>query len=320
MKLPDGSQGIPVPDRPPIRRAVFIGVAVIVLFLFGMTGWAAMAPLQSAAIAPGSVSLDTYRKTIQHLEGGIVSKILVREGEEVEKGDVLVTLDETQAKSRIQLLEAQIASETAQLDLLNEEIRDIENLYQRGLAKKSRVLGLQRRKVELEGDRTEHLAALHAAKDVILRSQIKAPITGAVVGLQIHTKGGVIKPGDALMSIVPKDEPLVVEARVDPNDIDVVQKGMVAQVRLTPLNTRDVAPLDGKVIWISADRMTEKETSAGYYLARIKLDNQADSLPKGVDLYPGMPAEVMILTGERSLFGYLSAPITRSFRRAFREQ
>ena len=320
MKLSDGSQAIPVPDRPPIRRSVLVGVAVIVLFLLGMTGWAAMAPLQSAAIAPGSVSLDTYRKTIQHLEGGIIANILVREGEEVKKGDVLIALDETQARSRIQLLEAQIASETAQLDLLNEEITDIEDLFGRGLAKKSRVLGLRRRKVELEGDRTEHLAALHAAKDVILRSKIKAPITGAVVGLQVHTTGGVVKPGDALMSIVPKDEPLVVEARVDPNDIDVVQKGMTAQVRLTPLNTRDVAPLDGKVIWISADRMTEKESSAGYYLARIKLDNQADSLPKGVDLYPGMPAEVMILTGERSLFGYLSAPITRSFRRAFREQ
>lgn len=320
MKLSDGSQAIPAPDRPPIRQSVLVGVAVIVLFLLGMTGWAAMAPLQSAAIAPGSVSLDTYRKTIQHLEGGIIANILVREGEEVKKGDVLIALDETQARSRIQLLEAQIASETAQLDLLNEEIRDIEDLFERGLAKKSRVLGLRRRKVELEGDRTEHLAALHAAKDVILRSKIKAPITGAVVGLQVHTTGGVVKPGDALMSIVPKDEPLVVEARVDPNDIDVVQKGMTAQVRLTPLNTRDVAPLDGKVIWISADRMTEKESSAGYYLARIKLDNQADSLPKGVDLYPGMPAEVMILTGERSLFGYLSAPITRSFRRAFREQ
>lgn len=311
---------VPVPDQPPVRRTIAVGALVIVVFLIGFSGWAAIAPLQSAAIAIGSVSLDTYRKTIQHLEGGIVREIRVREGQEVKRGDILVLLDETQARSRIELLEAQIASESAQLDLLNEEIVDIEKLFEKGLAKKTRVLGLQRRKVELEGERTEHMAALRAAKYVIRRSEILAPITGSVVGLRVHTTGGVVKAGDALMSIVPKDEPLVIEARVDPNDIDIVQKGMPAQVRLTPLNTRDVAPLDGHVIWISADRMTEQDSGVGYYLARVKLDQQPAELPKNVDLYPGMPAEVMILTGERSLLTYLFAPIVRSFRRAFREQ
>ncbi len=310
----------PPPSRPPVRNTILLGVAVIAIFLGGFSVWAAVAPLQSAAIAPGSVSVDTYRKSIQHLEGGIVRDIIVREGQEVMKGDVLLRLDETQAKSRIELLEAQIASETAQLELLAEEIEDIETLWKKGLARKSRILELRRRKVELEGDQTEHKAALRAAKDVIARSTVTAPITGSVVALRIHTTGGVIKPGDTLLSIVPKDETLVIEARVDPNDIDVVQKGLAAQVRLTPLNTRDIAPLDGRVIWISADRMMEDDSGAGYYLARIKLDDQASSLPKGVDLYPGMPAEVMILTGERSLLGYLAAPISRSFRRAFREK
>lgn len=310
----------PVADRPPIRGAVTLGILVVILFMSGFAGWAALAPLQSAAIALGSVNLDTYRKTIQHLEGGIVRDIRVREGQDVEKGDILLHLDETQARAKIELLQAQIGSEEAQLDLINEEIADVETLLAKGLAKKSRVLALHRRRAELEGNRTEHSAQLRAAKDVIARSTIRAPITGSVVGLKVHTTGGVIRPGDALLSIVPKDEPLVIEARVDPNDIDIVQKGLPAQVRLTPLNARDVPPLQGRVIWISADRMSDPDTGAGYYLARVELTEQPSKLPQSVELYPGMPAEVMILTGERSLLSYLAAPISRSFRRAFREK
>lgn len=308
------------PENPPIGGPAAVGVILILLFFAGFTGWSAVAPLQSAAIALGNVSLETYRKNVQHYEGGIIDRILVREGQQVAEGDALIMLDETRAKAQIELLEAQILAGKKQLALINEEIASIEKLFEKGLAKKSRVLALYRSRAELEGARSEQLAQLRAAKDVIARSQIRAPISGTVVGLQVHTSGGVIKAGETLLSIVPQNEPLVVEARVDPNDIDVVQNGLDAQVRLTPFNARMVPPVPAKIVWVSADSMNDQQTGAKYYVARAELSVIPTELPEDIRLYPGMPAELIIVTGEGTLLDYLLAPLSRSFRRAFREQ
>ena len=308
------------PEKPPIGGPAAIGIILILLFFAGFTGWSAVAPLQSAAIALGNVSLETYRKNVQHYEGGIIDRILVREGQQVVEGDTLIMLDETRANAQIELLEAQILAGKKQLALINEEIASIEKLFEKGLAKKSRVLALYRSRAELEGARSEQLAQLRAAKDVIARSQIRAPISGTVVGLQVHTSGGVIKAGETLLSIVPQNEPLVVEARVDPNDIDIVQNGLDAQVRLTPFNARMVPPVPAKIVWVSADSMNDQKTGAKYYVARAELSVLPTELPEDIRLYPGMPAELIIVTGEGTLLDYLLAPLSRSFRRAFREQ
>ncbi len=308
------------PSYPPVAGSVLAGLFLIAIFFVGFLTWMATAPLQSAAIAQGSVNLDTYRKTIQHLEGGIIDKIFVREGQAVEKGEILFHLDETQARSRIDLLEARISSGSKQLELITDELVSIEGLYKKGLTTRTRVLALKRRLVELEGDLNENLAQLRAAKDVLDRSKIRTPISGTVVGLQVHTLGGVIKSGDTLLSIIPADEPLVVEAQINPNDIDVVRKGLSAQVHLTPLNARMVPPLPGHVAWVSADKIRDETSKANYYLARIEIAAAPADLPKGVDLYPGMPAEVIITTGERTFLNYLVTPISRSFRRSFREE
>jgi len=308
------------PDLPPIRGSVLVGYLLIATFFCGFLTWMGTASLQSAAVAQGSVNLDTYRKTVQHLEGGIIQKIFIREGQDVVKNEVLFQVDETQAKSRIDMLEAQILSGEKQLKLITDELAGIEGLFQKGLTTQTRLLSLKRRKVELEGDRTEKMAQLRAARDRIRRSKIRAPISGTIVSLQVHTPGGVIKPGASLLSIVPQDEPLVVEAKIEPNDIDVVHKGQHVQVRLTPLNARMVPPLPGRIVWISADKVYDENADRSYYLARIKIAAKTIDLHEGVDLYPGMPAEVMIATGERTFLEYLVAPISRSFRRAFREQ
>lgn len=308
-----------IPDAPEIDRYVLTGILVMLLFIGSFAGWAVFAPLQSAAIAKGSVNLDTYRKTVQHLEGGIVKQILVREGQQVERGGILLRLDTTKVQATIRLLQAQIDSERRQLALLGEEIEDAENLHRKGLERKSRVLGLNRRKAELHGRLTEHRARLDAARDVAFRSAVRAPISGAVVGLKVHTSGGVIKPGEQLLSIVPRDEPLVIEAEISPNDIDVVHPGLPATVRLTPLNSRDVPPLEGEVVWISADRVVAGDGLSSHYVARISLMAPSADLAGSVDLYPGMPAEVLIRTGTGTFFDYLFAPISRSYRRAFRE-
>lgn len=315
-----GQSGENRADRPKVLASISAGFFLIVMLIGGFIGWSAFAPLQSAAIAQGAVNLDSYRKTVQHYEGGIVQDIMVREGQRVEKDDVLLQLDETRARASQDLLEAQIEAEEKQLLLIDEEIKIVELLLEKGLAKKPRILELYRHRAQLQGSRTEHIAQLHAAKDVITRAKIRAPIAGSVVGLQVHTTGGVIKAGDPLLSIVPKDEPLVIEARIDPNDIDVVRSGLPAQVRLTPFNARTVPPLPGVVAWISADSMRDQATGASFYLARIKLDAEPSRLPEDMQLYPGMPAEIMVVTGKRSFMEYLTAPLLHSYQRAFREQ
>ena len=183
----------------------------------------------------------------------------------------------------------------------------------------ARLLALLRRKAELEGQRKEDAAQLRTAQDVLSRAEIRAPMDGTIVGLQVHTPGGVISPGETLLSIVPKDEPLMIQARVSPLDIDVVQSGMPARVRLTPYDRRSNVPIDGKVLSISADSMVEERTGQTYYLARIVLTEDPSDVLPGAALYPGMPVEAMIVTGEHTALDYLLQPVRRSFSRAFRE-
>jgi HlyD family type I secretion membrane fusion protein len=386
------------------------------------------------------VSVDGYRKTVQHLEGGIVGEILVREGDRVAAGQVLIRLDDTTPRASLELLhgrwmvasalearleaerghlgeirfpdsllprrddpkghqilegqvnifkarrealasqaailkqrvaqyaeeiigiEGQIKAEAVQLDLLREELADVRTLYEKGLTRKPRLLQLQRRSAEIEGNRNLHRAQIararqsiaesrmraadletarlnqvveelrkvqaeiyalnervRAAEDVLARTDIRAPRAGTVVDLQVHTAGGVIAPGAALLDIVPSGDRLVVEAKVDPKDIDVVRQGLDAQVRFTAFNQRHRAPAQGTLTSISADLLTDEASGEKYYLARIEL---AETQPASVDLtalYPGMQAEVMIVTGARSALDYLLEPLTRSVDRAFRE-
>lgn len=306
--------------RPPIAKSITFGVVVLGLFFGGFAAWGGLAPLESAAIAIGQVSLDTNRKTVQHLEGGIVRTIKVREGDTVAKDQVLIVLDDTKAKARIALLAAQMEAAKQQLTYIADEIADTETMLKKGLARKPRLLALLRRRSELVGERIKYESELKTAQDIIARAQIRAPLAGTIVDLKVHTLGGVIKAGEPLMSIVPKDEPLVIEARIDPNDIDIVRSGLRAQVRLTPYSVRNVPLMKGRVDWVSADRMSDQRTGTSYYLARITLDNKPSEVASNVTLYPGMPAEVMIVTGSRTMLEYVAAPITRSFRRAFREQ
>ena len=166
---------------------------------------------------------------------------------------------------------------------------------------------------------TRSRRAIRAAQDVLRRTVIRAPMAGTVVGLQVDTVGGVVSPGQALLDVVPKGDQLVVEAFVDPNDIDVVEIGLPAQVRLTALTQRNLGaarrarddrvrgsthrPAHGRRLFPGARGARRRQVGA--------LDDDR--------LYPGMQAEVMIVTGARTTLDYLSQPIVESFNRAFRE-
>lgn len=320
LTLPSTEPRAHVPKRPRMTGLVLAGVMVTGLFFGGLTYWSAHAPLASAAVAVGQVALETNRKTVQHLEGGIVREILVREGQKVEAGEVLLVLDQTRMEATNTLLRAKIDAAERQSVLLREELRSVEQLLAQGFSRRPRALALKRSLAELEGQIAQDEARLQANLDTMRRSSVRAPVSGSIVGLKVHTAGGVIKPGEDLMAIVPHKERLVIEARVDPNDIDVVHPGLETQVRLTPFSARLLPPVAGELQSISADRMQDETTGQDYYLARVALTDKEREKIGALPLTPGMPVEVVILTGTRTVLDYILGPLLKSFGRAFLEE
>lgn len=427
-----------LPPTPNIKNDTIFSAIVVVIF-FGVLGlWAGLAPLETAAIAPGKIIVSGYQKTIQHLEGGIVSKIQVKDGDRVKSGQVLIVLQKTLAQSRltqtqnkliesqaavlriqaelkgakelkfesdsrfinypdimklqqsifetnnhvflntlnIQLqqikqleqqivgIEAKVKANQQQDALINKELKDIRALVEKHLVKQSRLFALEREAAQLSGARADYKAQiaqlqqkigevkievvklkndhnqqlleqlkqeqqkikeLHeqgiAETDVLDRTIIRSPIAGTVVGLQIHTAGAVIKPGEVLMHIVPVNEMLVMEVRINPLDIDVVHPGLAATVRITSFSRRTAPVLTGKVTNVSADALVDETTGKTYYLAEICIPKQElEKLLPQEKLYPGMPVEAMIVTNTLTPWEYFVAPVQRSFNRAFREQ
>jgi HlyD family type I secretion membrane fusion protein len=159
---------------------------------------------------------------------------------------------------------------------------------------------------------------LRSAKEVLDRTVMRAPTEGRVVNLKLFTPGGVVPPKETVMEIVPDNDRLIAEAQVSPNDIDVVHEGLKVQLMLTALNQRSTPTVFGHVDTVSADRQTDPRTGNPYYTARISIDKGMEKL-RGVELYPGMPAEAMIVTGERTLMSYLTKPLLSGMHRGLRE-
>ncbi|EME9800248.1 HlyD family type I secretion periplasmic adaptor subunit [Vibrio alginolyticus] len=423
--------------RLSFRKPILLGVVTLSVFLGGLGYWAATAKLESAAIAYGDLSVLTKRQEIQHLEGGIIEKLYVQEGDLVEKGQLLIQLSKRQAMAKLDSLsgrfihtlakenrlsaeldelptivwsddlesiprvdivqEAQLVQnkifearkrffdsklsiieqsisganlelenlqqtkviETERLNFIAEEIDSNQALVKKGFSGKSTLLQLKRLAAEVRStlsqlDRQsltvrkrldENLAQIEelklerlneiveelrntkteivaireeyrSAQDIVARTTINAPISGRVVNMQVFTEKGVIGSGETLLELVPQDDKLLVEARVNPQDIDLVNPGQQAHVRLTALNARTLAPLDGTVLTISADKLSQ-ENQEDFYLARIAISPEDVTKHR---LTSGMNAEVLILSEPRTPLSYLIKPITESMNRAFREE
>jgi HlyD family type I secretion membrane fusion protein len=423
----------------PTRLLRNLGIACGIALLL-ILGWAALVPIASGAVAPGEIIVENSRKTIQHLDGGIVRRIAVREGTKVRQGDLLIQLDDTDTRLNVSVLQSQadslraeqaarqaelmgkaeiifpadliartsdpdvsaaIAAQEAafiarrsnvagrksqlgekmvqygqeirganaqsdstadQIKLLEGEIDDVQKLFDRGLATKARLLALQRARAQLIGQRqalnsesaklraqtseaqvesmqaereagadaadalrkiqadlvqvTEKLAA---AKRLLARTDIRAPVSGTVVGLSLTTVGGVVRPGEAVMDIVPSGERLVIRARIPPMHADDVQPGQGAFVRFDAAGTRTASTVEGRVQKISADALSDQRSGASYFEAIVTIpQSEAARLPQSI-LKPGLPAEVLMKTGERTALSYLLAPITRATFHAMRE-
>lgn len=424
------------------RKYIIAGLLIIAVFFGGLGAWAAFFPFSGAVIAPGIVKVSMERKTVQHLEGGIVDKIFVKGGDLVEKGQVLVRLKSTRVAASVSLLQGQLWVKTAEFarlkaesrfadtivwpdslpnvekepslakilqeenevfisrkkDLLgktrlyisqieqlkqkilgaeeemsahkkiiasiHEELTAKEALYKdryidkaqlltlrRGLAEREGQAGALRQVIAETGQKIEEMKLriidlrntyqekaifeLSRVSDQIFeireklkptldqqeRLEIRAPVAGEVINLQIHSEdGGVIRPGDPLMDIVPKNAELIVEAHIRTDNITKVQKGQLTKVQLTAFNRRKIPPIEGVVTYISADQLTER-TSAGdipYYVAHIKV-NEKDLEESGAYLSPGMPAVCYVTTEMRTILDYLLDPIIENIDQALRE-
>jgi len=436
-EIPDWKSRLPTGVRGPILA----GLLIAALFVGGFGIWGATVPISGAAVASGIVAASGLNQEVNHLEGGLISEILVAEGQRVEAGDPIIELDATRVRSerdrvtnqlvgiqarmarllaerdgatrlefsneliseaasrgisddleqqrkefvnrlqrhqseldvlaqRVQAtkdemsgLEVQKKSEETKLAVIRDELVQKKDLLDRGLTPRSQYNALQRAEADSEGrigsliatiaqrktslieiekqinrqeagrseDASSQINAatleindlteqLRSREDILNRITIRSPVDGVVIKLSKNTVGSVIRPGETVVEILPTSSELIIEARVSPQDIDVVRPGQNANVRFAALNTRTTPEVPASVTYISADRLVDPDTRTPYYLARLQLAGQLPAPLTLEQIYPGMPVDVFIGTGERTFFEYLARPILDSFNKAFREE
>jgi HlyD family type I secretion membrane fusion protein len=217
------------------------------------------------------------------------------------------------AEGQIGRLIAEISETGAQILKQEQQVRQTEGIYREAALEE-----LQKVEAELDSVREQ----LRGAANVLRRAVINAPVTGTVVRLYYHTPGGVIESGKPIMEILPSDVPLIIEAQVLRTEIDSVKVGQEATVRLTALNQRTTPVLNGEVYYVSADSLPDAANNGAreVYLARVSLPVRELSRVPGFAPTPGMPAEILIQTAERTFFDYLTKPIRDSMARAFMER
>jgi HlyD family secretion protein len=197
-------------------------------------------------------------------------------------------------------------------------------VHLRSLAVKAVVQELR----EVEAELDDVLEQIHAAEDVVNRTEVKAPTGGIVVKVNYHTPGAVVAPGAVILELLPVQDELIIEAQIQPSDVTHVSVGQQALVRLSALNRRITPTIMGNVTYLSADALTEqlssikndRESGREYYVVRVQLDD-TDVRQRMEDFRPtpGLPADVYIKTGERTFFEYIMRPVLDSFAHAFRE-
>jgi HlyD family type I secretion membrane fusion protein len=433
--------GAPVVASSDWRSVVFWGYLTIGVCLGGFFTWAMLARLDGAALAPGVVAVESNRKTVAHLEGGIVREILVRDGDVVKEGQILVKLDPTRVdaigdlyRNQLTILLAQearliaerdfkpamvlpervkgalaspavaravadqqqqftVGRETLQrnVELINSQIaqaaQDLEQtsidartaeetlktvtrelamlrpLFQRNLVPTTRIAPLEREELRLRGvisgsavqlvklkeriseleirrDQTQQeyqqLASTQllelrkaindatqqgiVADDALRRAEVRAPNDGTIQQMRVFTAGGVIRAGEPILDLVPLSDSLVIRARISPLDIDRVTAGMTAELRFPAFKSHGVKIIKGVVRSISSDRLLDEQKGDPYFAAEVVVDRE--ELPEAMaeKLTAGMPADVIIPTGERTVMAYLVSPLVERFQTSMRER
>ncbi len=426
-----------------IKGFVLFGLLIVTSFVGGTVYWAASSKLDGAVVAPASFVVEGNRKTVEHLDGGIVRRILVTDGDVVKAGQTLVELDSTDLDVNLDVIKSQLSELTVrrarlvaqirgedrfdrvdvadlmrvemdsrdwgdafltqkllfdaeirtraaeqnlldqqianlqaqiqglnsqrqanmrQMDITREELGNLETLQAKGLVAANRV---NSRRVEIErligvdaslttqeaqarnqiselklasiGQETQRAEAVSgelAQVEALLatlepqyvgaterrkRVAVLAPVSGRVVGLTVFTSGGVVRPGEPILDIVPADQPLIVEAKVNTADIEKLYVGQSTRVRLSAFDQGEVPEATGKITDISADSLEDDRTGQPYYLAQVRLDAAQPEQVAALELVPGMPADLFVNTGERTALSYLAQPLRDRLARTFIE-
>lgn len=409
------------------------GLLFLALGLGGFLGWAAWAPLDEGVPAPGSIVIESQRKPVQHLSGGIVSKVMVSEAQKVKTGELLLQLDDSRQRAeygtvkaqyynvlarsaRLQAerarrsqiefpqalqqaaaedpsaresmdlqrqffasrqaalqselrsideniaslqsqragLEARLSGRNAQLRLLEQQLTGSRDLARDGYLPRNRLLEEERMAADLAAQIADLQASIAAnqssiaelrfrrdarerdfyqridaeltevSRDIpalaerlraleaeLQRTRITSPADGFVVGLQVQSVGAVIPPGSKIMDIVPENEKLVLDVQIQPQLVDRVHPGLRADIRFHAFQDRPQYVVEGQLISVSADRLTDPVSHQPYFLGRIEVLPETMKALEGKQLMPGMAAEAVIKTGERSLLDYLIRPLIR---------
>lgn len=219
-----------------------------------------------------------------------------------------------ETEGQIGRLEAEVSETKAQLVKGKQEI-----LRTRGTYREEALERLQ----SIQSERDTVREQLREADNILARATIDAPTTGTVIRIYYHTTGGVIESGKPILEILPAGVPLIIETQVPRNDIDSVKVGQIATIRLIALNQRTTPVLKGEVFYVSADALQDRNpagASRDAYLARINVSPTELAKVHNFAPTPGMPAEVLIQTNERTFFSYIAKPVTDSMSRAFSEQ
>ena len=269
----------------------------------------------------------------------------------------------TQLNEEISGLTAQEKAKDREIELVEQELTGVRDLYDKHLVQLTRLTTLERDAARLSGERAQYVASRAQAKgkitetelqviqvdkdvvsdvskdlretndkigefverkvtaeDQLRRVDIRAPQDGMVLQSSVHTVGGVITAGDAIMLIVPQADDLQVEAKVNPQDIDKLQVGQKTLLRLSAFNQRTTPELNGVVTRVSPDVTTDQRTGQSYYTIRVSMPPQEVARLGEAKLIPGMPVEAFVQTGERTLLSYLIKPLSDQLMRAFREK
>jgi multidrug efflux pump subunit AcrA (membrane-fusion protein) len=304
--------------RLEVRGPLLLGTLAVGIFFGAGLSAATLLPIDRGAAFQGAIIVETRVKPVQHQKGGTVGRLHVTEGAEVRAGDLMISLDTRQLDEQIAAMKLQAESAKRQLLLIRQEAATMADLAAKQLAARSRVMALERQVAEVEKETVGLNARLAIAEQEIVRSEIRAPVAGRVLSLAVHGPGEVIQPAAAVAEIVPKEDRLVIEGRLPPMHIDAVKSGLRAKVWLTSLSWREQRPLPARLAWVSPDTVEDKRTGAAYYVARIELEQPRAEIEKRIGLHPGMRAEILVVTGERTLLDQLIDPIVRNVNRAFR--
>ena len=441
LMAPKSKDASAVGPESDLGRAGRVGLWALAVGVGGFLLWAALAPLDEGVPSQGYVAIDTKRKTVQHLSGGIVREVLVGEGDKVTEGQLLIRLDDAAAKANFEAIrqrylglramqarleaeqmgsisisfhpdlraaagdplirqqmvnqellfqsrksalradlqgieesiqgqqglsqayEGMMENRRNQLSLLNEELGNTRGLVKEGYVPRNRQLELERQVsesstaiAELQGNTVRAKRAMAelrqraiarqqeyrkevesqlsditrevlsdagkflALKDDLARTEIRSPASGQVVALAAQTVGGVVGPGQKLLDVVPANESLVLETRVAPHLIDSVHAGMPVDVRFSSFARSPQLVVGGKVLSVSGDLLADPQNGIPYYLARVVVTPEGLKKLGKRQMLPGMPVEVVLRTGERSMLTYLLHPLTKRIAASMTEE